>query len=276
MEPASVRSFGAGLVLLAMLTAPSGIAQTATAPLAFEVASVKVAAFGRNGVQGGCHGIDSVYGLQQRAEAPPLGRCVITDARLSHLLGFAYGVSMLNLKTGPDWIQRGDLRFNVEAKADDPSKTTEQQLRIMLQNMLIERFQLKFHHETTETAGFALLIAKNGSKLQPSRNDDTQLLFAGPQGEVVLKPFPGQPVSLTARKVSIPVLLGLLSAVGGHGPGIDRTGLTGEYDFKLAWDEMVGPDLSTALREQLGLRIDGAKVPVSTFVVDSAEKPGPN
>ncbi len=275
MKPAMVRSSGAAFVLFGMLTAPPGIAQTA-APLAFEAASVKVAPDGRNGVRGGCHGINSVYTPQQRAEAAPLGRCVITDARLSHLIGIAYGVSMLNLKTWPDWIQRGDLRFNVEAKAEDPSKTTEQQLLTMLQNMLVERFQLKFHYETAETAGFALLIAKNGPKLQPSRNDDTQLLFTSPQGDAVLKPSPGQPVSMTARKVSIPALLSLLSAVGGRGPGIDSTGLTGEYDFKLAWDEVAGPDLSTALREQLGLRMEAEKVPVSTFVVDSAEKPGPD
>jgi uncharacterized protein (TIGR03435 family) len=54
---------------------------------------------------------------------------------------------MLNRKTGPDWIQRGDLRFNVEAKAEDPSKTTEQQLLSMLQNLLVDRFQLRFHYE---------------------------------------------------------------------------------------------------------------------------------
>src|SRR5580765_7202794 len=109
---------------------------------------------------------------------------------------------MGNLKTGPDWIQRGDLRFTVEGKADDPSKTTEQQLLTMLQNMLVERFNLKFHQETTETTGFALHIGKNAPKLQPSRNDHTQLLFTGPQGAVLLKPLPGQPVSMTARSVS--------------------------------------------------------------------------
>jgi len=277
MKPGiEMRSSGAGFVLLAMLTALPARAQTAPTPLAFEVASVKVAPSGPNGVRGGCHGIDSVYTPQQRVEAAPLGRCVITDARLSHLIAMAYGVSMLNLKTGPDWIQRGDLRFNVEAKAEDPAKTTEQQLLTMLRNMLVERFKLKFHQETTETAGFALLIAKNGPKMQPSRNDDTQLLFTGPRGEVTLKPSPGQPVSMTARKVSVMALVSLLSSVGGHGPGIDKTALTGEYDFKLAWDEVAGPDLSTALREQLGLRMEAVKVPVSTFIVDSAEKPGPN
>jgi uncharacterized protein (TIGR03435 family) len=51
----------------------------------------------------------------------PLGRCVITDARLSHLIGIAYGVSMQTLDTGADWIQRGDLRFDVQAKAENPT-----------------------------------------------------------------------------------------------------------------------------------------------------------
>lgn len=250
-------------------------AQNTSTPLSFEVASVKVAV-GPNGVRGGCHGIDSVYGPQQQAEAPPLGRCVITDARLSHLIGIAYGVSMLNLKSGPDWIQRGDLRFNVEAKAESPTKTTEQQLLTMLQNMLVERFQMKFHRETGETAGFALLAGKNGPKLLVSKSDDARLTFTGPEGQEWGKPVPGQPISMTARKASISTLLSVLTAVGGHGPGVDKTGLNGEYDFALSWDEQAGPDLSTALRDQLGLRMESEKVPMSVFVVDSAQKPRGN
>jgi uncharacterized protein (TIGR03435 family) len=191
------------------------------------------------------------------------------------LIGIAYGTSMLNLKTGPDWMQRGDLRFNVEAKAEDPSKTTEQQLLTMLQNMLVERFQLKFHYEAGETAGFALTVAKNGPKLKESKSEDAALFFTGANGEVFGKPFPDQPVKMTARKYPISQLINVLSLLG-NGPGVDKTGLTGEYDFTLSWDENAGPDLSTALREQLGLRIDTTKVSVSTFVVDSAQKPTPN
>jgi uncharacterized protein (TIGR03435 family) len=80
---------------------------------------------------------------------------------------------------------------------------------------------------------------------------------------------------MTARKASISTLLNILTLMG-NGPGLDKTGLTGEYDFSLSWDDNAGPDVSTALREQLGLRIDKVKVPVSTFVVDSAQKPTPN
>jgi uncharacterized protein (TIGR03435 family) len=71
------------------------------------------------------------------------------------------------------------------------------------------------------------------------------------------------------------MLVSVLSGVR-YGPGLDKTGLIGEYDFILTWDENAGPDLSTALREQLGLRLDAVKVPTSTFVVDSAQKPAAN
>jgi uncharacterized protein (TIGR03435 family) len=267
-----------GIVPFCLLAVSSANGQPAPAPspLAFEAASVKMAAVGSNGVKGGCRGVDSVYSLSQQAQAPPLGRCVITDARLSHLIGIAWGVSMVNLKTTPDWIQRGDLRFNIEAKAENPAGVTEKQLLTMLQNLLAERFQLKFHYDSRETPGFALAVAKDGPKLATSTSDEPRLWFTGPGGELLPKPSPGQPSSITARKCSMSMLVNLLSGIGGHGPGIDKTGLSGEYDFHLSWDEDAGPALSTALREQLGLRLDIEKVPVSTFIVDSAQKPDAN
>lgn len=72
-----------GILLFGHLAVSFSNGQTAASPVAFEAASVKVAASGSNGVRGGCRGIDSVYSLSQQAEAPPRGRCVITDARLS-------------------------------------------------------------------------------------------------------------------------------------------------------------------------------------------------
>ena len=237
---------------------------------------MKVAEPGADGVNGGCHGIDSVYTPRQLAEAPPLGRCVITDARLSHLIGIAYGVTMRDLKTGPDWIQYGDLRFSVQARAENPTHTTEQQLLAMLQNLLVERFQLKFHYEHSQAAGFALLAERSGTKLRPSTSDEMRLSFIGAKGEPVGKPGSGQPLTMMALKCPIAELVTVLTFIGSHGPGVDKTGLTGEYDFKLSWDDDAGPVLSTALREQLGLRMESEKVPVSVFVVDSAQKPTAN
>jgi hypothetical protein len=214
MKSSAIRGL-AGLLTAGALTMPQqSFAQTVAPPLNFEVASIKEARVGPNGVRGGCHGTDSAYSPNQQATTPPLGRCVITDARLSHLIGIAYGVSMLNLKTGPDWIQRGDLRFNILAKAEDPSKTTEHQLLTMLQNLLVERFQLKFHYEVGDATGFALSVARTGPKLKASQSDDEALTFVGPNGERLFRPV---------------------------------------------------PNLSTALREQLGLQMDAAKVPLSTL-----------
>jgi uncharacterized protein (TIGR03435 family) len=71
-------------------------------------------------------------------------------------------------------------------------------------------------------------------------------------------------------------LAAFLSSFGNHGPAIDKTGLTGVYDFTLEWDEDNGPTLAAALREQLGLRMEPQRVPVSYFVVDSAHRPSNN
>jgi uncharacterized protein (TIGR03435 family) len=264
------------LLLLVFVAASQVQPPPAGAPLTFEVASIRVATSEMNGVRGGCRGIDTVVDLKRFDSPPPLGRCVITDARLSHLIGIAFDVSMQGLKTGPDWMQRGDLRFDVQAKAEDPTKTTEKQLLTMLQNLLVERFQLKFHYETKEEPGFALIVAKNGPKLHRSTSDETTISFRGPKGESSMKPMGGPMMALTARKYSMPMLANMLTFVGSHGPGADKTNLKGEYDFTLSWDEDGGPVLSTALRQQLGLDIRAEKIPVSTFVVDSAQKPSGN
>ncbi len=238
-------------------------------PLKFEVASVKNANPASNaGVAGGCHGIDSKYSPKEAATAPPLGRCVITDGRLGHMINIAWGLrSMLAIKGGPDWVLGGFDRFSLEAKAEDPAKATEAQLSEMLQNLLVERFKLKFHYETAERAGFSLVVGKNGPKLGSAKGEDVTLDF-GAQG----KPGRGGPVNLTLRKYSLAALANLLSQVG-PGPVVDKTALSGEYDFTLAWDETNGPALTTAVQEQLGLKLEPTKVSVSTFVIDSAEKP---
>src|ERR1035438_3615589 len=278
VKPALSFNLG-GLALAAFLAAPQAIAQANTAPesLKFEVASIRVATSGFNGVRGGCRGIDSVYGAEEQARGgiPPLGRCVITDARLSHLIGIAYGVSMQALATAEDWIQRGDLRFDVQAKAENPASATRQQLLTMLQNLLVERFRLKFHQVTKDEPGFALVVAKNGPKLRTSTSDEEKLTFIGPNGEEVPKPV-SKAIRVNARKCSMSALKDVLASAGNLGPGVDKTALTGVYDFTLSWNEEDGPSLAAALRDQLGLQVRPEKVPVTRFLLDSAKKPTAN
>ncbi|HEX3744878.1 MAG TPA: TIGR03435 family protein [Bryobacteraceae bacterium] len=258
---------------LAVFLLSATAAPLAAVQLTFEVASVKPASPSPNGVSGGCHGIDSVYTPGEKPEAAPLGRCVISNARLAHLVSIAWKIDVMALiESGPEWIQRGGERFNVAAKAEDPSRATEQQLLTMLQNMIVDRFQMKFHREPKETQGFGLIVDKNGPHLDPSKSEDADLTFSNHQG----KPSPGAPVSLKAKHYSMAMLVQFLSTFGGKGPGIDRTGLSGFYDFTLAWDDDAGPILPGALREQLGLRMESQKVEISNFVIDSAQRPSAN
>jgi len=241
----------------------------AQAPVEFEVASVKVSKNGM-GVSGGCRGVDSKYTPGEVAAAPPLGRCVISAGRLSHLIGIAWQLNSMGLiQGGPDWVMRGFDRFNTEAKADDPGKTTESQLRAMLQALLVERFQLKFHREIVERPGFALTVGKSGMHLKPAKGADMVTDF-GDQ----FKPMPGRPATLTARRYSMAQLAQMISFVRQQ-PVVDRTGMDGFFDFTLNWDEDQGP-IQTAVQEQLGLKLEPAKVPVELFVINSAQKPSAN
>jgi uncharacterized protein (TIGR03435 family) len=266
------------LLLPTFLTAIALAAQTPV----FEVASVRPGTSGLNGVRGGCHGIDSKFDPAEIV--PPLGRCVIVDGRLSHLIGIAYGVIMSQIQGGPDWVRTGDDRFSIQAKADSPQTATEHDLLVMLQKLLDDRFQLRFHREDKLLPGFALVAAKNGPHLKPSSSANTSIGF-GPAA----KPKPGAPTTLTAHKATMAALAQALSRVS-PGPVTDETGLTGSYDFTLSWDfegasglttkndalDSSGQSLFTAIRKQLGLRLEPRKVPFSYFVIESAQKPKEN
>ena len=233
-----------------------GLALQLQAQPAFEVASVKPSTSGFNGVRGGCHGIDSKYSPIQQASAPPLGRCVITDGRLSHLIFIAYGLRDIGLiKDAPDWVIESTERFTIEAKAEDPSKATQAQLLEMLQSLLADRFKLKFHRENQEIPGFGLVVAKNGPKLQEAKSDAVATNFVD-----ALKPSQNGAMTFTARKYSMEMITDVISRFS-PGPVVDET---------------AGPSLFTAVQEQLGLRLHPRKGPVSFFLFESAQRPSGN
>jgi uncharacterized protein (TIGR03435 family) len=230
----------------------------------FEVASVRPSTATGNGVRGGCHGVDSRYGPNE--SAPPLGRCVISDARLSHLISIAWQLNAMSMiRNAPDWVIGGDERFNIEAKSEDP-KATETQLLGMLQNLLEDRFLLKYHRDVHEEQGYALVVAKNGPKLKKSGDDEVETL--GPFN----KAAPTRTVA--ARKYSMAMFASFLSTFG-PGNVKDETQLPDFYDINLTWNEAEGPSVLTAV-QQLGLRLEPRKIPVSYFVIDSARRPGDN
>lgn len=175
--------------------------------------------------------------------------------------------------------------YDIEAVAD--TSPTDDQLRLMFQSLLRERFKLKIHNESRNMQGYELLVAKNGPKLDPAR-DNSHIEFDG-------RDAPEGAGSYATR--SGPRLLGRRSSMGQLAdalarnlrlPVMDRTGLSGVYDFNVAFSrEEAVPDanaadvappplLPIALREQLGLRLQPAKVPVTMLIIDHAEPPTPN
>lgn len=245
-------------------------------PLTFEVASIKPTQSPGGGVTGGCRGIDSKFAPNDPRANVPLGRCVIKAGRLSHLMGIAYQMSSQRISGFPDWD--GPSRFDVEAKAEDPTTATEQQLLSMLQNLLSERFKLALSHHTTEVPVFALMVGKNGPKLHASSLD-----ARSPVPEV-------KGTALVLKGYSLADLADFLSNLPSIGrPVHDMTGISGRFDFAFnlleSTPESIG-DLKTAVatwqnavndvQGPLGLRLESQKGSVESLVIDHAEKPTSN
>lgn len=179
---------------------------------------------------------------------------------------------------GPGWMNTS--LFDVDAKAAHPGRL--EQLNRMFQNLFAERFKLQFHRETRQLPVYALTVDKKGTKLQVNDMADE---FSGRIG-----PNIGRLPGMTGVGVSIPELCWTLSLIIGR-PVLDRTSLTGFYDFKLEWTSdprltfpveggdapptLDGPTIFNAIRD-VGLKLESRKGPVEVMVIDSIEKPSVN
>jgi uncharacterized protein (TIGR03435 family) len=227
------------------------------------------------------------------------GRIRYPVISLQFLIALAYNQKATGKFVGPDWLDT-DF-FQVEATM--PPSTTEDQFRMMLQNLLAERFKLKVHRESKESSVYSLQIAKNGPKLKESKEQEDVPLPPDafghrPQGRAELGPdgFPLHPnvpatgagmfttigtqgIRLTARQRTMHDLANALSA-GASRPVVDETGLTGKYDFTLTFfragatlpDGEALPEVFSAIQSQLGLKLESKKDSVATLVIDHVEK----
>ena len=191
-------------------------------------------------------------------------RYTAMTATVRNLVAFAYSIRDFQISGGPAWS--GSAAYNVSATMRPGATPTESKL--MLQNLLADRFHLKFHRITKKRSGYALVIDKNGPKLTESKN-----------------PGPGLGLgrgNLNGRGADMGQLAKELSSQL-ESPIADRTRLTALYDFTLKWTSDVeagdssGSSIFTAIRDQLGLRLDAVKnVPVDILVIDAVEKPTEN
>ena len=219
----------------------------------FEVASVKKA----NG--GGPPG-----DIPRNLETSP-GHFSMRNVPLRMALEWAFDLKDYQI-SGPEWIKVDD-RYDITARAGGPTK--EQEMRPMLQALLVERFQMKSHRETREMPVYVLLPGKGEPKVKEV-SADAQPSFGGgsPTGAMFL----AQPISrftfMLTRRMDRPVL--------------DMTGLKGRYDFTIDLSGLGfngrepevpgGTSIFTAVQRDMGLRLESRKEPIEVLVIDSLSK----
>lgn len=253
------------VVLPLLAQAPAKIA----ADLRFEVASLK----------------PSVGPAQGGAIRPAPGgqRYEATNCPIKLMIQVAYRVKAEQIAGGPEWLDTD--RYDMEAKAEKPS--TADELHAMLMNLLVDRMQLKFHHEKKEMRMYALTVDKGGAKVTPHE--------ASNAGEPWIDVAFDKPLHLkmTATFAPMDYFAFRLSTLMDL-PVVDLTKLHGGYDFKLSYTQdlppgfpengringeapdTTGPTLFEAIKQQLGLELKAQKGPVEVIVIDHAERPTAN
>jgi uncharacterized protein (TIGR03435 family) len=206
-----------------------------------------------------------------------VGRFAATNISLKGLVTLAYEQDEARILGGPAWLE--SERYDMEAKVE--GQPSGQELLLMLQSLLADRFQLKIHREDREAAQYSLVSERNGPKFGPQfarvENRHCEPDAAPASGCRGLRFSPG---SITAENVPVSELARALTAVAGN-IVVDRTGLDGRYDFKVEWTrskdvDSVADSVRAALRDQLGLRLEPRKGPVEMLVIDGAQKPAEN
>jgi uncharacterized protein (TIGR03435 family) len=289
---------GSGIFSLLSIVA---FGQTADSKLTFEVASVK-----RDAPDTPTIGTQGGPGTRDPERFSGRGTTLVIYLCMAY---FAPGNCHIS---GPKWIgalgvpdSRDTEKYDIEVKI--PPGTTKEQYQKMFQNLLTERFHLVLHHETRVLPVYELVVAKDGPKFKESVPNESAPAPGGdppaprPPGKPemdkdgfpVLPPGvpgftashgPGALSHWTAQQQPISVLARSLSAqTAADRPVIDKTGLTGKYDFHLAYDMHLpgmtpGPDdapgmiLFDAVQKQLGLKLVDAKAPFDFVIIDRGDK----
>lgn len=203
---------------------------------------------------------------------------------------------------GPGWLS--SAKFDIAARCDDDTArnfekmSLKEQIRaeqLMVQSLLVDRFQLRTHRDTKRLPVYALVQAKSGSK-SGSTKSGSHMKVSGQSDADELGNADGPPGNWRATGITMRVLAAELSSLPEIGGKIvvDRTSLRGNFDFSLRWtpDPTMGaappgdddgsksdpsaPSLLTALQEQLGLKLESTRAPVDIVVIESVALPSPN
>jgi uncharacterized protein (TIGR03435 family) len=196
------------------------------------------------------------------------GRLTLTNVTLNDVIKFAYELSSESQLVGPDWNR--SVRFDIVALA--PPGTPPEQLHRMTQDLLAERLHVVLRKEQRVLRYLALVVGKNGAKLQPAKPDPP--------------PNPGPQIRgrISHNQMSMALLASLLSRFERQ-TIVDLTGISGLFEVKLDWspDKALAPEdlsapppespgLFAAVQEQLGLKLESRRGPLEVLIVDQASK----
>jgi uncharacterized protein (TIGR03435 family) len=201
---------------------------------------------------------------------------------LNLLIAAAYDLNPREISGGPGWVDSD--HFDILAVTPGDVRPTHEEQMSMLRTLLSDRFKLTFHREQKVFSIYQLELASSGPKIKPSTAapDDPPALIS--------TVYP-QRIVLPARNATMSDLTSLLQRAVLDRPVVDKTGLSGRYDFDLTWapdetqfggevpiapSDAPSPPLFTAMQEQLGLRLEATRGPVDALVIDTAEKPTAN
>ena len=227
----------------------------------FEVASIKISELFRQGGEG-----------SRRVDIQVVpGTVTMRNIGIQQILVWSYKVSPIQLPNAPG---NDAERYDIIAKAAGPATTDE--MRVMMQALLAERFKLALHRESKEMSAYALIEAKGGHKMKQYDTGD---------GPGVLPTEGAGRIALSGKKASLDQLCMFL-AMPLRSPVVDMTGLKGKFDFDFDLSSYVPqgprqpgepePDpvsiLQLALPKQLGLRLEARKLPIEMLIVDHVEK----
>jgi uncharacterized protein (TIGR03435 family) len=191
---------------------------------------------------------------------PNTGSFNATGIPLTLLIHLAYGIDTRQIVNQPKWLDT--KLFDITAKPEPGIKLSRAELQPRLQNLLAQRFHLVVHRETRDIAGYALIVAKHGPHLQPTKHATMTSLWS----EVHPGKIMGMNWTLDTLAKSITSVI--------DKPVINRTAIPGSYDIDITYapdtdTDSPLPPLFTALEETLGLRLAPQKLPVEFLFIDS-------
>lgn len=208
------------------------------------------------------------------------GRYVaLQDMTVRQMLLLGYGVQTSQLAGLPDWA--ATTRWDVDGLPDVEGRPSLRQLQGMVRKLLAERFGLQLHHEQREMAVFALTAAKG----DPNKGDSKMIAnTSDPNGWLQQRTKKDNGRHMEEFRNASMAELAIVLQYYVDLPVVDQTGLKGRYDFNLQWTvddaQATAPDappgLFTAIRDQIGLKLERVKAPADVLVIDKVAQPGAN